>query len=237
MPSNTPEASKISQLILTRHPSATSLPLFNLEHRLLIDTESLLQQPNHVRRYTQFLSSPHLSPLTFIGSSAKDGDPMDMAIIQIPAGQQTEDFFSTVVKKMEALWSFRMAVRIEGGQAFEFEIGDKDLEGNLSVRIGDVRVTHGQGQGRIRGVVVELQRVSNAQVEETTNGVEATGDYESSAEKQDLLHGIWDWLTAGSTISKDNLRFVASVPGIQQGESTKILLARQYMNLLAFARG
>src|SRR5947208_15448668 len=75
LPPNTPSptpglTTHISRKYLT---SATPLPPFHLDHRLLIDTSSLL--PNHPvsthpRRYTQFLTLSHLPGNTYVGTSS-----------------------------------------------------------------------------------------------------------------------------------------------------------------------
>ena len=134
---------------------------------------------------------------------------------------------------MEPLWTFRSSIRVENGAAFSL------LGGDWRLRLGDARITAGQGQGRVRGMVAELEfcgideaGVSTGATEEAENGEYAI-DWQS---REKLLGSFWDGLVGGSGVSMDRLQVVVRVPGVANGEKDDLTLVRQYMELMKFVR-
>jgi hypothetical protein len=157
-----------------------------------------------------------------------------MAIISIPAGPPAEEFFWTVTRKMEPLWSARSGLRVEHGIAFTLANGDWRL------RLGDGRITLGQGQGRVRGMVAELEFCGvgddEGDPDETNEGQNNSGDGLDWEGREKMLKSFWDSLVSGSEVSMERLQAVVKVPGIEKGEQGDLTLVRQYMELLRFAR-
>ena len=135
---------------------------------------------------------------------------------------------------MEPLWTLRSGLRVEHGVAFMLANGDWRL------RLGDGRIAPGQGQGRVRGMVAELEFCGlgddegdpSEANEEHDNGGNAL-DWEG---REKMLKSFWDGLVSGSEVSMERLQVVVKVPGIEKGEKGDLTLVRQYMELLRFAR-
>jgi hypothetical protein len=157
-----------------------------------------------------------------------------MAIISIPSGPPAEEFFWIVTRKMEPLWRLRSGMRVEHGVAFTLASGDWRL------RLGDGRITLGQGQGRVRGMVAELEfcglgddEGDPSETNEEHNNGGNSWDWEG---REKMLKSFWDGLVSGSEVSMERLQVVVKVPGIEKGEKGDLTLVRQYMELLRFTR-
>ena len=175
--SPTPLYTSLSTHLTLKHstaPTTTTLPAYALEHRLYINTASLLPSSTTTtttsqRQYTQFLHLPHLNAAkTYIGSStpapsssapnpsappqshpSTNGPPM--AILTTPTGPSGADAFADLLsRKMQPLWVPRPAVRVENGLALSLK------DGMACVRVGEVKSAGQGGQGGVRGVIVEL---------------------------------------------------------------------------------
>ena len=209
---------------LASSANGTSLPPWQLIHHLCVDTSSLLPSnpsgpsPIHPRRYLQFLALPHhRQGSMYIGASSRE-EPKQvsntkpsesrgngMTIISVPR-TQVEDFFQTVQKKMEPLWSYRMAIRVDNGLGYEI--------GDWKIRIGEVRQMSA-GQPRPRGVVVEVALGSDTEEDENS--------------KDEMFKGVWEQLgLQGGKVFID-------VPGTESTPGD-LDLVKQYMELLKFAR-
>lgn len=134
---------------------------------------------------------------------------------------------------MEPLWALRSSLRVENGAAFSLRGGD------LRVRLGDARITAGQGQGRVRGMVAEVA-FSDVDEDEILNG--AHGEAENGEHavdwegREEMLRSFWDGLVGGSEVDMDRLQVVVKVPGVVKAEKDNLTLVRQYMELLRLAR-
>ena len=134
---------------------------------------------------------------------------------------------------MEPLWAFRSSLRVENGVAFSL------LGGDWLLRLGDARITAGPGQGRVRGMVAELEfsGMDEAGASTGSNGEVENG--ESSVDwkgRETLLRSFWDGVVSGSGVGMDRLQVVVKVPGVEKGEKDSLTLIRQYMELLRFAK-
>jgi len=78
-------------------------------------------------------------------------DSTAAAMIALPSGVASNNFFSMVMTKMQPLWAARNEFRVEKGTAVELK--DTEVE---SVRVGELKVTVGQGAGRTRGIIIAL---------------------------------------------------------------------------------
>ncbi len=92
--------------------------------------------------------------------------------------------------------------------------------------MGDAKITHGQGQGRMRGMVAEVEYLEGEDEEE---GGVIDWDW-----RERILRSFWDSVVDGSGVGMEGMRVVVKVPG-GQGEG-EMGLVRQYMELLIFAR-
>ena len=137
---------------------------------------------------------------------------------------------------MEPLWAFRSSLRVENGVAFSL------LGGDWRVRLGDVRITAGQGQGRVRGMVAELEfcgaddddaGLADASSNEQAKNGESAVDWDL---RETLLRSFWDGLVSDSGVSMDRSQVVVKVPGVDKVEKDDLTLVRQYMELLRFTR-
>jgi hypothetical protein len=156
-----------------------------------------------------------------------------MTLISVPNGPPAEELFWTITRKMEPLWAIRSSLRVENGAAFSL------LGGDWRLRLGDARITAGQGQGRVRGMVAEVEfcdvaedAVSNGPTDGAENA-EYVVDWEGW---EKMLRSFWDGLVRETGVSMDRLQVVVKVPGVAKGEKDELTLIRQYMELLRFAR-
>jgi hypothetical protein len=171
-----------------------------------------------------------------------------MTIISVPTGPPAEDLLWITSRKMEPLWALRASLRVENGAAFSL------LDGEWRLRLGDAKVTGGQGHGRIRGMVVEVEfgdvakdevpnRVEEERVSAPSGGggggvvdVDDVDDDDDWDGREKLLRNFWDSLVRESGVSMERLQVVVKVPGVAKGEKVDLTLVRQYMELLRFAR-
>jgi hypothetical protein len=156
-----------------------------------------------------------------------------MTIISVPTGPPAEDLLWTTTRKMEPLWALRASLRVENGAAFSL------LDGEWRLRLGDARITGGQGHGRVRGMVAEVQfcnvaedDVPNRAGEEMDNGPDVV-DWEG---REKLMRSFWDSLVHESGVNMERLQVVVKVPRVGKAEKVDLTLVRQYMELLRFAR-
>lgn len=113
------------------------------------------------------------------------------------------------------------------------------MDGDWRLRLGDAKITSGQGHGRVRGMVAEVEfrdvaedEVPNGAGEQTDNGQDVI-DWEG---REKLLRSFWDSLVRESGVSMERLQVVVKVPGVAKGEKDNLTLVRQYLELLRFAR-
>lgn len=124
----------------------------------------------------------------------------------IPSHSDT--LFPLLVQRMSPLWVPRQAHRIEGGASFEMT--------DWKVRIGELRISAGQGQGRVRGCVCEAEFLGGGD-----------GDQEGM---EGMARAFIEGLARDSSVAVDGIKVVGPVAG--EGSE----LVRQYMDLLKFAR-
>lgn len=109
------------------------------------------------------------------------------------------------------MWVPRQAHRVEGGASF--------LVGEWKIRIGELRISGGQGQGRVRGCVCEVDFLSGEDDEERDH-----------AEIDGLARAFFEAVVHSSGVDVHGMKITGPVAGGRDG------LMRQYMDLLKFAR-
>lgn len=224
---NSPTSNLITHLSRKRHTKP--LGPYTLEHRLLVDTSSLL--PGHAtpRRHTHFLTlSSQFPGKTFVGTSAvtsitaaTPNEPAngsattqrlasELTLITIPS--QPDTLCPLLMQRMSPLWVPRQAHRVEGGTSF--------LIDGWKFRLGELRISAGRGQGRVRGCVCELEPVSADYDDEEKYG----------AELARMARVFFETVVQGSGVDLYEMKMVGPVAGGSDG------LMRQYLDLLTFAR-
>lgn len=204
---------------------------FSLDHRLLIDTSSSL--PGHAapRRYTHFLTLSSQYPgKTFVGTGAqvlaadlnngaahptatKSADsPGQYTLITVPS--QPDTLFPLLMQRMPSLWVPRQAHRVEGGTSFEID--------DWRVSIGELKISGGQGQGRVKGILAQV---------ELLGGADADGGQGGDEEVPDAFKAYFAGLSEGSGVDVSKIKVTERVAS-QEHE-----FIQRYMDLLNFTRG
>jgi hypothetical protein len=113
---------------------------------------------------------------------------------------------------MSPLWVLRQAHRIEGGISF--------LIDGWKFFLGELRISGGRGQGRVRGYVCELEPVS----------VEGNDEERDGDESAKMARVFFESMVQGSGVDIHEMKIVGPIAGEKDG------LIRQYMDFLTFAR-
>jgi TATA-binding related factor (TRF) of subunit 20 of Mediator complex len=146
------------------------------------------------------------------GSAAKlRSSTAEYSLGTIPS--QLDTLFPLLMQKMSPLWVARQAHRVDGGTSF--------LIGDWKVRLGELRISGGQGQGRVRGCVCEVEFLFGDDGEE---------EEEDPEEIEGLARAFFEGLTHGSDVDLAGMKVVGTAPGRENR------LVRQYMELFKFAR-
>lgn len=135
--------------------------------------------------------------------------PVDHTLIAIPSHPDT--LFPLLMQRMSPLWVPRQAHRVEGGASFEIN--------DWKIRLGELKISGGQGQGRSRGCICEIE----------LHG-EANDDEREDEFTEEIATAFFKGLVEGSGVDIGKMRVIGKVPGREHE------LARQYMELLTFAR-
>lgn len=133
-------------------------------------------------------------------------------MISVPSGAVANSFINMVTTKMQPLWAARSELRIDNGTSVELTSGEV-----AAVRVGELRVTVGQGAGKIRGVVVEL-RMRDDEDEE---------DEVDVAVREAVLRAALDATFRGSGVNVSNAKLLSRITlktkeGIEQGEVVRV---------------
>ncbi|KIV90201.1 hypothetical protein PV10_07532 [Exophiala mesophila] len=171
-----PSSSLISHI--SRSQTAQPLPAFFLDHRLFVDTSSLLPNADpSLRRFTSILALSHTSAIAYLGTSpprdaskppaaaaAADKEQQSQTstptIITIPSSA-TESFTQLVGTKLQPQWAHRQSLVVENGTSLSMN------KGEWIVRIGDVKIPSRQNQAgpNLRGTLIEVSRGVDASTE------------------------------------------------------------------------
>jgi TATA-binding related factor (TRF) of subunit 20 of Mediator complex len=115
------------------------------------------------------------------------------------------------MQKMSPLWVPRQAHRVEGGVSF--------FVGDWKVRIGELKISGGQGQGRVKGCLCEVEFLDGNEDKDGTRE-EIVG----------LASAFFESLVQDSGVDVSGMKVIESTA---HGE---MRIVQQYMELLKFAR-
>lgn len=228
---------------ISRSQAAQPLPAFFLDHRLFIDTSSLLPNAETpLRRFTSILTLSHTSAITYIGTSppkdaTKSADKEQshkstLTMITIPASA-TESFTQLVGTKLQPQWAHRQSLIVENGTSLSLNNGDWIL------RIGDVKIPSRQSQGgsNLRGILIEVSHSLDASAEQK-EGSKLTQEDES------LIRDFLTSLIQGTGLKFEQSRAMFRRTAREAGaDATKAFdgpdfaLAALYMDMLRGSRG
>jgi hypothetical protein len=138
----------------------------------------------------------------------------------VPNGAVSNSFFSMVTTKMNPLWAARSEFRIDNGTAVDLSEGEV-----AAVRVGELKVTVGQGAGKVRGVVIELRLRENEEQEVETD----------VAAREGALRAALEVRFRGSGVNLSNAKVVckASSDGKEGTEPGEVI--RLYAELMKVA--
>ncbi|KAL6244710.1 hypothetical protein RBB50_008238 [Rhinocladiella similis] len=253
------QTSPTSTLIshITRTLPAEPLPPFILDHRLFVDTSSLLPNSDTSKRsFTSILHLSHIPQESFIGTTASAaGAPPphppsqeqptpepSLTITSLPS-PATDTLTQLIGTKLQPQWAHRQSVIIDSGTSLTLHNGD------YTIRIGDLKTSpRGNQPLSLRGMILELTYNNAAEETEATNGAPSTatasrpGGASVSKEDETLLRAVVDALaeSAGVSIVGARVSFRKTLrqeKGKVPGGVTDWDLVRLYMNTLRGSRG
>ncbi|KAK6382630.1 hypothetical protein LTS17_003299 [Exophiala oligosperma] len=252
------QTSPTSTLIshITRTLPADPLPPFILDHRLFVDTSSLL--PNTDTSKRSFTSILHLSQIphdSFIGTTgagagaaAPPSQPSQsttpttepsLTITSLPS-PATDTLTQLIGTKLQPQWAHRQSVIIDNGTSLSLHDGD------YTVRIGDLKTSpRGNQPLSLRGTILEVtyNADKDEDVEEAaTDGATATATASVGKEDETLLRGVVDALAESAGVSMAGARvFFRKTLRQERGKLPRGVtdwdLVRLYMTALRGSRG
>lgn len=184
-----------------------------------MDTSSLLPGATETRkrRSTQILTLGQFPEKTYVLTEPEDNSAS--AMIALPNGVAGNNFFSMVTTKMQPLWAARNELRIEKGTAVELK--DTEVE---SVRVGELKVTVGQGAGRTRGIIIALTMREDEDVEDI--------DW---AARETTLRALLDSVFHGSEVNVEKAKLIHQPAPKKSEDPEHAETIRLYAELLRIA--
>ncbi|OCT53571.1 hypothetical protein CLCR_10710 [Cladophialophora carrionii] len=246
---SSPSAALISHI--SRSFPAEPLPTFYLDHRLFIDTSSLLPSSNaSLRKSTSILTISHTPTTTYVATTSPASPSKEQSavapsptLITIPS-TSADSFTQLIGTKLQPLWTHRQSLIIENGTALSF------LDGEWIIRIGDLKTPPraNQAGSNLRGMLIEVSHM------EDDNHVQMQGPNDVQkdvldVDKEDeaLLRGFLDSVTDGSGVpsitSSDSNRFLIRRTKVREKDKGAVSpaadfeLARVYLDILRGSRG
>lgn len=228
---------------ISRSFPARPLPTFFLDHRLFIDTSSLLPNADiSLRKFTSILTLSHTPTKTYVATSApkdikKDNDvPITPTTITIPSSA-LETFTQLVGTKLQPQWAHRQSLILENGTSLS--LGNDEW----TVRFGDLKIPSrpNQAGSTIRALVFEISY--NDDSDEDAPG----GDILVHKDDEGMIRSFLESLLEstgvridGSTNSRALFRKTGT--GIRAGAKSPptaadFSLATLYMDMLRGSRG
>jgi len=230
IPSNqqSPATTLISHI--SRSFPAELLPTFSLDHRLFVDTSSLLPNADiSQRKFTSILTLSHTPLSTFIGTFLpKDkSEPTEQAspatLITIPSSA-ADTFTQLIGAKLQPQWSHRQSLVVENGTALSLQ------NGGWIVRIGDLKTPSRANQpSTLRAMALEVTYDAS---HPAAQGVDIV-----SAEHEILIRSFCYSLTEAVGISLGNSRHLYrnTLQLAQSGQTADTVdwdLSKLYMDML-----
>ncbi|KEF60090.1 uncharacterized protein A1O9_04940, partial [Exophiala aquamarina CBS 119918] len=236
---SSPSTSLITHI--SRSFPAQPLPAFFLDHRLFIDTSSLLPNADiSLRKFTSILTLSHTPTRTYVATSApKDSKKDNHALITptmitIPSSA-LETFTQLVGTKLQPQWAHRQSLTLENGTSLSLSNGE------WTVRLGDLKIPSrpNQAGSTIRALVFEISY--NADSDEDSSG----SDTEVHKDDEGMIRSFLESLLDGTAVRIDNStnsRDLFRKTGMRVQDSTKspsvadFSLATLYMDMLRGSR-
>lgn len=152
----------------------------------------------------------HFSEKTYVLTEPEDS--ITPTMISVPSGAVANSFFSMVTAKMQPLWAARNEFRIDNGISVELSDGEVS-----AVRVGELRVTVGQGAGKIRGVIIEMRMREDEDEEDAVD----------MAAREAMLRAALSARFRGSNVNLSNAKIVSITDSgkqerIEQGETVRL---------------
>jgi len=234
---------------ISRSFPAQPLPAFFLDHRLFIDTSSLLPNADaSLRKFTSILTLSHTPTKTYVATSApRDGKksndvPTAPTVITIPSSS-LETFTQLVGTKLQPQWAHRQSLILENGTSLSLGTNDE-----WTVRLGDLKIPSrpNQAGSTIRALALEISYNDDSEV--TALGGDG-GDASVHEDDEGMIRSFLESLLEGTGVRIDastNARALFRKTGIKSEENPKPLapssaadfsLATLYMDMLRGPRG
>lgn len=166
----------------------------------------------------QILTLGHAPEKTYVFTEPEDS--VTPTMISIPSGVVPNGFLNMITTKMQPLWAPRNEFRVDKGTSVE--LSDDEVS---AVRVGELRVTAGQGAGKTRGVVIELTMRED-------EDDEGAGD---AVAREITLRDALDAIFRESSVKMSNAKLVSRLASKLKEEPEHAELARLYANLMRVA--
>lgn len=220
-----PSALLISHI--SRSFPAETLPTFHLDHRLFVDTSSLLPNSDaSLRRFTSILTLSHTPGTTYVGTTpSKDnqkekgksqaaavslerqpaGSTSSSTLVTIPS-THVESFTQLLGTKLQPHWAHRQSLVVDNGTALTLDHAE------WTVRIGDLKTPTSRSvqatvTSNLRGMLVEISFNDASNIAVKGEGGDSTTQPEPQVQtrpgpvgKDDetLIRGFFDSLLEGT---------------------------------------
>ncbi|EXJ89511.1 hypothetical protein A1O3_02578 [Capronia epimyces CBS 606.96] len=232
---------------ISRSFPAQALPTFHLDHRLFVDTPSLLPNSDaSLRRFTSILTLSHTPGTTYVGTtSPKDRatateQPVASTLVTIPS-THADPFTQLIGTKIQPHWAHRQSLVVDNGTALALQPQE------WAVRIGDVKIPTGrsgqQTTSNLRGMLVEVSlNNASAQHERLDSTTEEETELEAiSKDEETLIRAFLDSLIDGTGVQMTNSRALfrnTRIPS-EDNDTNGVVdwgLAKLYMDMLRTPR-
>ncbi|KAK4939013.1 hypothetical protein LTR10_020672 [Elasticomyces elasticus] len=224
-----PAATLISYI--SRSFPAELLPTFYLDHRLFVDTSSLLPNADlSQRKFTSILTLSHTPLSTFVGTSlpkdksefAEQASPV--TLITIPS-TAADTFTQLIGTKLQPQWMHRQSLVVENGMALSLR------DGEWIVRIGDLKTPSRANQpSTLRAMALEVTYHASGPA---AQDLETGGASIVSTEDETFVRGFSDSLTEAAGISLGNSRVLfRNTQSNRSADTVDWDLANLYMDML-----
>lgn len=246
IPPSQPSPSSTLISHVSRSFPAEPLSPFSLDHRLFVDTSSLLPGADvSLRKFTSILTLSHMPGKTFIGTSAtkEKGQLADTppTLVTIPSSS-ADTFTQLIGTKLQPQWAHRQSLVVENGAALSLQ------GGKWTIRIGDLKTPSRSSQpvSNLRGMLFEISHNERTSASDGA-GRQRVKEDEQVVSKDDetIIRGVLDSLIDGTGVRMEGSRVLF---GCTKGEGAHEAggagdapvdwsLAKLYMDVLRGSRG
>jgi hypothetical protein len=243
-----PSSALISHI--SRSFPAEPLSTFYLDHRLFVDTSSILPNSDTaLRKSTSILTLSHTPASTYLATASpkaksQGAEPPSQSSTLITIPSNSADAFTHLIgTKLQPLWTHRQSVVLENGTALSLNNGE------WVVRIGDLKVPPRPNQtgSNVRGMLLEVTHLEDRPKPSPNNDAQdRTKDQAVAKEDETLLRGFLDSVTEGSGVniaSPDAVRSLIRHTSFDERDkgTTSVVpdfeLAGLYLDILRGSRG